>query len=139
MRVPLGCYISYGRLKPEDYYRRVKGPDDSNRVKTSLEYARGNSLAKPYDSGAGFSHSEVRPSSRVYSPNTMADRGGESGFGQSQFPQGSDYPQYHGNPQSVQFQRNVKPPTFDGTTNLGDFLIQFEMVSQLAGVRDVIV
>ena len=34
---------------------------------------------------------------------------------------------------NIQIQRNSQPPCFDGITNVGDFLIQFEMVSQLAG------
>ena len=34
---------------------------------------------------------------------------------------------------NIQVQSNSKPPCFDGITNLGDFMIQFELVSQLAG------
>ena len=34
---------------------------------------------------------------------------------------------------NIQIQRNSKPPCFNGTNNFGNFLIQFEMVSQMAG------
>ena len=103
--------MGYGKSPYQDGH----GPFQRNYVRNNIDGSRS------YNVNHSYGHRDPRYGDRRVEPfpNDI-----QSGYLR---PQGDS------SPGVVQYQKNVRPPLFDGASNWGDFLVQLEMVSQLAG------